>query len=78
VAGYHHEHWRPPRGFAIMRPMSEEHTNQYDQPDQTQQPQKQFRGWRLIGAITCVVIALAIISAIIDWAVVGPLEGRMF
>jgi len=58
--------------------MSEEHTNQLDQPDQARQPHKQFRGWRLIGAIMCVVIALAIISAIIDWAVVGPLEGRMF
>jgi hypothetical protein len=41
-------------------------------------PEKQFRGWRLIGVIMCVVVVLAIISAIVDWAVIGPLEGRMF
>ena len=39
---------------------------------------KTFRGWRLIGAIMCVIVILAIVSAVVDWVVIGPLEGRMF
>ena len=39
---------------------------------------KTFRGWRLIGAIMCVIVVLAIVSAVVDWVVIGPLEGRMF
>ena len=46
--------------------------------DIEQRPEKQFRGWRLIGAIMCVIVVLAVISAAIDWIVIGPLEGRMF
>ena len=41
-------------------------------------PEKRFHGWRLIGIIMCVVVAIAIISAIVDWAVIGPLEGRAY
>jgi len=48
-----------------------------DHPSMEQQ-EKQFRGWRLLGAIVCVIFVLAVISAIIDWAVIGPLEGRAF
>ena len=44
----------------------------------TQQPEKRFHGWRLIGFIMGVVVMLAIISAVVDWAVIGPLEGRAF
>lgn len=40
--------------------------------------EKRFRGWRLVGVIFCVVVALAVISAIVDWVVIGPLEGRVF
>ncbi|MEZ5558409.1 MAG: hypothetical protein R3E86_07695 [Pseudomonadales bacterium] len=40
--------------------------------------EKTFRGWRLLGVIALVVIALALISAGVDWAVIGPLEGRAF
>jgi len=39
---------------------------------------KRFRGWRLIGVIVGVVVLLAIISFLVDWAVIGPLEGRVF
>jgi hypothetical protein len=42
------------------------------------EPEKQFRGWRLVGVIMVIVVVLAIVSAFIDWAVIGPLEGRMF
>lgn len=37
---------------------------------------KRFHGWRLLGVIMLVVVALAVISAVIDWLVIGPLEGR--
>ena len=37
-----------------------------------------FRGWRLLGVCALVVVVLAIISAVVDWWVIGPLEGRVF
>jgi len=40
--------------------------------------EKQFRGWRLIGVIMAVIVVLAVVSAVVDWMVIGPLEGRMF
>lgn len=40
--------------------------------------EKRFRGWRLVGFIMGVVVLLALISFIVDWAVIGPLEGRVF
>ncbi|MFU8817069.1 MAG: hypothetical protein ACNA7W_17115 [Pseudomonadales bacterium] len=39
---------------------------------------KKFRGWRLLGALAVVIVVLAITSFIVDWVVIGPLEGRMF
>jgi hypothetical protein len=46
--------------------------------EDTPPPDKQFHGWRLIGVIMGVIFVLAIVSAIVDWIVVGPLEGRVF
>lgn len=40
--------------------------------------EKKFRGWRLLGVILAVVVVLAIVSFLVDWAVIGPLEGRAF
>jgi hypothetical protein len=40
--------------------------------------EKQFHGWRLIGAITAVLVVLAAISFVVDWVVIGPLQGRVF
>ena len=37
-----------------------------------------FRGWRLLGVVALVVVLLAVASAVVDWLVIGPLEGRMF
>lgn len=37
-----------------------------------------FHGWRLLGVIASVVVVLAIASAIVDWLVIGPLEGRVY
>ncbi len=39
---------------------------------------KRFRGWRLIGAIVAVVMVLALVAFLVDWAVIGPLEGRAY
>jgi len=40
--------------------------------------EKRFRGWHLIGWIIVVVVVLALVSAAVDWIVIGPLEGRAF
>ena len=40
-------------------------------------PEKTFRGWRLLGIVFCVVLVLATISFLVDWMVIGPLEGRV-
>ena len=37
-----------------------------------------FHGWRLLGVIALVCIALAVAAAVVDWMVIGPLEGRAF
>ncbi len=39
--------------------------------------EKQFHGWRLLGVIIGVAVVLAIISFVVDWMVIGPLEGRV-
>ncbi len=39
---------------------------------------KKFHGWRLLGIIFIVVVTLAVASAVVDWVVIGPLEGRAF
>lgn len=36
-----------------------------------------FRGWRLLGFIMAVVVVIAVISAVVDYIVIGPLEGRI-
>ncbi len=38
---------------------------------------KRFHGWRLLAVILCVVVVLAVASAVVDWLVIGPLEGRI-
>jgi hypothetical protein len=38
--------------------------------------EKSFRGWRLLGVLTLVVVALAVISAAVDVWVLGPLLER--
>ena len=47
-------------------------TNEAD-PDE-----RKFHGWRLLGVCALVIVALAVISALVDWWVIGPLEGRAF
>jgi hypothetical protein len=40
--------------------------------------EKKFHGWRLLGVIMAVIVVLAVASFVIDWMVIGPLEGRLF
>lgn len=40
--------------------------------------EKKFHGWRLLAVIAGVVLVLAAISFVVDWIVIGPLEGRVF
>lgn len=52
---------------------------QASQPDQApaSPPERKFHGWRLLGVIAVVVVVLAGISFLVDWLVIGPLEGRV-
>jgi len=38
---------------------------------------KKFHGWRLLGALALVIVALAAVSFVVDWMVIGPLAGRV-
>jgi len=52
-----------------------EETSRYETDEHAD---KRFRGWRLIGFIMGVVVALAVVAFLVDWAVIGPLEGRVY
>ncbi|MFK7913870.1 MAG: hypothetical protein AB8B93_08140 [Pseudomonadales bacterium] len=45
-----------------------------DQPESAKE--RHFHGWRLLGGVMVVVVVLAVVSAVVDWLVIGPLEGR--
>ena len=49
-----------------------------EQPHSPNDETVKFHGWRLLGIIMLVCVGLAVISAVVDWAVIGPLEGRVF
>ena len=40
--------------------------------------EKQFQGWRLLRFLGVVVLSLAIVSAVVDWLVLGSLLERAF
>ena len=49
-----------------------------EEPEQSPNgPEVKFRGWRLLGFIMAVVVVIAVISAVVDYVVIGPLEGRI-
>ncbi len=49
-----------------------------DEPDNPAHDEdRKFHGWRLLGVILLVVVLLAGVSAVVDWVVIGPLEGRI-
>jgi nitrogen fixation protein FixH len=45
--------------------------------EQPESEVKRFHGWRLLAVILCVVVVIALVSAVVDWLVIGPLEGRI-
>ena len=61
-----------------ISPQPPENTEESSRYETDEFAEKRFRGWRLVGFIFCVVFVLAAISFIVDWAVIGPLEGRVF
>ena len=40
--------------------------------------EEKFHVWRLLGVIFLVCVTLAVASALVDWAIIGPLEGRAY
>lgn len=38
---------------------------------------KHFHGWRLLAILAVVILAIAAVSFVVDWLVIGPLEGRI-
>jgi uncharacterized membrane protein YcjF (UPF0283 family) len=48
-----------------------------EQPALEQPEEKQFHGWRLLRYIGLVVFVLAVISATVDWLVLGPIFDRL-
>jgi hypothetical protein len=59
-------------------PQPPENTQETPRYETDEFADKRFRGWRLIGFIMGAVAVLAIVAFMIDWAVIGPLEGRVF
>lgn len=49
-----------------------------EQPHSPNDDSVKFHGWRLLGVIFVVCVVLAGVSAIVDYLVIGPLEGRVF
>ena len=47
-----------------------------DRPAPPAKPEKQFHGYRLVGIILVIMVVIAVIAGVIDWLVIGPLEGR--
>jgi hypothetical protein len=48
-----------------------------EEQDQAPEGEETFHVWRLLGVIGLICVVLAIASFIVDWAVIGPLEGRV-
>ena len=49
-----------------------------DEQPPTPDDEEKFHVWRLLGVIFVVCVVLAVAAALVDWAIIGPLEGRAF
>lgn len=49
-------------------------------PDDSSAPaaERKFHLWRLLGVIALVIVALGVVSFLVDWFVIGPLRGRVY
>ena len=45
--------------------------------DSPTEDDRKFHGWRLLGILAVVVLALALVSAVVDWMVLGSLFDRV-
>jgi hypothetical protein len=57
------------KGSSVSHPEETEHSPHDEET--------RFRGWRLLGFIMGVVVVIAIVAAIVDYMVIGPLDGRI-
>ena len=48
-----------------------------EQPPAPEKEEK-FHVWRLLGVIFLVCVTLADAAALVDWIIIGPLEGRAY
>jgi|TARA_B110000977_G_scaffold94097_1_gene124446 hypothetical protein len=48
-----------------------------EEQDHAPDGEETFHVWRLLGVIGFICVVLAVASFLVDWAVVGPLEGRV-
>ena len=48
-----------------------------EEQDHAPKGEETFHVWRLLGFIGLICVLLAVASFLVDWAVVGPLEGRV-
>ena len=48
-----------------------------EEQDHAPEGEETFHVWRLLGFIGFVCLVLAVASFLVDWAVVGPLRGRV-
>jgi len=52
--------------------------NEPVEPQQSEDSQQvKFHGWRLLGIIILIVAVIAVVSAVIDLVVIGPIDGRI-
>ena len=61
----------------IGRILKERMMHPEEQPPAPDEEEK-FHVWRLLGIIFVVCVTLAVASILVDWAIIGPLEGRAF
>lgn len=57
------------KGSSVSHPEETEHSPHDEET--------KFRGWRLLGFIMIVVVVIAVVAAVVDYVVIGPLDGRI-
>ena len=66
------------RSMAEQPPHSTEDLAESPRYETDEHADKRFQGWRLLGIIAVIIVGVAVASALVDWAVIGPLKGRAY